>query len=271
MHTVLFADDTTAYVSGSNVSDIFHIVSEDLNKIQMWCCSNRLSLNVSKTYGMLFSFTEHSIQPVELLNVPISFNSTGKFLGIKLDDRLSFGAQCTDVCLKLSKVLGILYRIQTFVPQKVLIQLYYSLFYPHLLYCTRIWGGTYSAHIHQIVVIQKKCIRIIAGVTYNTHTSPIFKRLNILKFNDVYKFQICQYMFKSVRSGDFTPPLHSYQTRQHSDIVSVFQRLTTTQKSIKYSGPKIWNDLPVYLREIRKFHKFKSDLKKYLISLYEES
>ena len=55
LNCVLFADDTTFYVSHSNINTLYHIVNEELVKINNWFIDNQLSLNLSKTYYMLFT------------------------------------------------------------------------------------------------------------------------------------------------------------------------------------------------------------------------
>ena len=84
-----------------------------------------------------------------------------------------------------------------FGSQDILIHLYYSLFYSFLTYGLMIWGNTYEATLHPIIVLQKKAVRIITFCSYNAHTSnsPIFKHLYIMKFRDVIYLN-CVFIFK---------------------------------------------------------------------------
>ena len=114
--------------------------------------------------------------------------------------------------------------------------------------------------------MQKKCIRIIAGAPFNSHTGPLFKSFSILNIFDVYKFSVCKYMFKELKLGNFDIASHRYSTRGSTLIQPSFQRLTTTQKSIYFKGPQIWNSLPKSITDLSNFNLFKKNLKTYFIS-----
>ena len=77
------------------------------------------------------------------------------------------------------------------------------------------------------VTLQKKAIRNVVGARYNSHTDPIFKRLNLLKLPDVYKIQCCKLMYKK-KLGTLhqyhssllksKSDIHDKSTRQQCDI-----------------------------------------------------
>ena len=64
-----------------------------------------------------------------------------KFLGIYLDDRLNFNDHVSYLLKKLSKTVGIMYKMSCFLPPHILRMLYFSLFYSQLNYCINVWGG----------------------------------------------------------------------------------------------------------------------------------
>ena len=63
-----------------------------------------------------------------------------KFLGINIDTKLNFKFLISHVCEKIARSVGIFYRLQYYFPRKILVNLYYSLVYPYLLYCVISWG-----------------------------------------------------------------------------------------------------------------------------------
>ena len=268
LNSLLFADDTTVYSSGSDLLQLSQAVNDDLQKISTWCRANRLSLNVQKTCGMVFTFNKNLSQPLTINDNLVPIVVSSKFLGLNFDDRLNFSDHINSLRLKLSKTVGIFYKLKDYVPRKILIDLYYSLFYPHLIYCNILWGGTFDTHLQKIYVMQKKCIRIIAGAPFNSHTGPLFKSFNILNIFDIYKFSVCKHMFKELKLGHFNIASHRYSTRGSTLIQPSFQRLTTTQKSINFKGPQIWNSLPKSITDLSNFNLFKKNLKNYLISKY---
>ena len=120
---------------------------------------------------------------------------------------------------KISQSLFALNRAKHLLHRDHLIILYYSLIYPYLSYGITIWGGTYNSHLNSLIVVQKRCIRNICSVNWYTHTEPLFKKLNILQLNDIYKLQICKYV-------------HAYLMRKEpaslNDLFLLSQQAATT-------------------------------------------
>ena len=96
---------------------------------------------------------------------------------------------------KNSKSIGILYRSSFCLSTASLRILYYSLIYPYLIYCVSVWGLTYNSNLKIIVTFQKKAIRIVAKVPFDSHADPIFRDLEVLKFSDVVLFYLGKFMF----------------------------------------------------------------------------
>ena len=97
---------------------------------------------------MNFSFNKNPSNPLLYLDdCPLQNCSKVRFLGVIIDDQLKFGDHLDVICSKISKTIGILYRIRNNAPERVLLQLYYSLVFPYLLYCIEVWGSTYLTHL----------------------------------------------------------------------------------------------------------------------------
>ena len=81
---------------------------------------------------------------------------------------------------KISRNIGIA-KMRYYVPQNILKQLYYCLIYPNLTYGILVWGNAYENSIKNVVILQMKVIRIIHFSEYNSHTSELFKNLELEK------------------------------------------------------------------------------------------
>jgi len=86
----------------------------------------------------------------------------------------------------LTSAFYVIDRAKHSLNRKYLIQLYYLLVYPHLLYGIVLWGNTYNIYLNKLIVLQKKIIRTITGFLFNAHTEPLFKII------DIYKLQIAK-------------------------------------------------------------------------------
>ena len=269
--SILYADDTTLLMNHSNYEQLIQTINNDIPNLIEWINANRLSLNLDKTYAMLSSNLPNIDHTLSIIfnGSPIKFKTHEDFLGLLVDTGLKFTEHIRYISNKLSKSVGILYKLKDYVPQRVLINLYYSLVYPYLLYGNTVWGGTFDQHLEPLKLIQKKILRIITGSEYLAHTNPLFYQTNILKVSDLHKYLLAQYMFKL---REINPEIfdrqHSYYTRYRNDAQAAFNRLTLTQHSLSYAGPHIWNELPRNIRESKGLAQFRHLVKGYYINGY---
>ena len=193
-----------------------------------------------------------------------------RFLGVILDEKLKFNYHISHIRGKISKLVGILYRIKDEIPLTALKILYHSLVYSRITYCIVVWGSTYDCHLQRLVLIQKKCIRIINRAHYLAHTNNLFLESSILKINDIHRFILGIYMYKEQDNPIFSFS-SGYNTRNSNNLYSRFQRLTLTQQSIYFKGPALWNSIPADIRDSRSLGIFKRNYKKFLLAAYEDS
>ena len=70
--------------------------------------------------------------------------------------------------------------------------LYFSLIHSHIIYAIQAYGCADKSVLQPIIKLQKKAIRIVSNSKYNAHCDPIFKEIEILKFEDLVDFfQLC--------------------------------------------------------------------------------
>ena len=159
------------------------IVNEELRKISTWLISNRLSVNVNKTACMLFSNTNTDMDSNIYINGAIVRKvSCVKFLGILIDDKVTWKSHCQNVHMSVSRNLGVIRKLKLVLPSQTLLSLYNTLILPHLQYCVLTWGNTFRTYLNKIHIVQKKALRLINNSSYRSHAGPLF-----LKF--IYKSQ----------------------------------------------------------------------------------
>ena len=138
-----------------------------------------------------------------------------------------------------------------------LFQLYNALIYPYLSYGILLWGFTYKTYLNKLVILQKKAVRIIGTVPYNSHTHGLFQTFKILKLNDIYKLYLGKHTFMKLNNllpkpllGNMTlcEEVHSHNTRQASQILKKRTRTALVANSFINKGPEYWNGLPMNLK-----------------------
>ena len=101
------------------------------------------------TYSLLTDVLplENKSLNLKINGVNIQEVSTVKYLGVTFDSNLTWKNHVDELCLKLSKTVGIFSKLRYYVNVDTLIMLYYSLVYPFLTYGIQVWGLTYPTYL----------------------------------------------------------------------------------------------------------------------------
>ena len=269
----IFADDCTLQLTGSNLDELIITCNSELQNFKQWSDNNRLTINVQKTNSMLVS-NIHPVLPDESiqLNEQLLNNVLEtKFLGMVIDKNLKFDQHIGAISAKISKSIGILYRLRgEGVSPFCLRIIYFSIIHPHLLYCLPLFGATYDTHINPLKILQKRAIRILNNANYLDHTEPLFYASKILKIEDQYKLSIASYVYKNPNILTPFSRNHHYSTRNRSTFVPPFERLRSSQQSVLYNSVRIWNCVPEEIKTCQSFVGFKNRYKEYLLEFYNQ-
>lgn len=257
---VLFADDTTIYHSGSNVEHMFEKVNSDLEHLSDWFRANKLSVNASKTKYMLISRKPYILPEhlkLQINSDHIERATDTKFLGLHIDQCLCWNVHADYCAKKVSSGLYALNSAKHHLTRDHLRILYFSLIHPYLLYGNAIWGNSHQKYIRKLEVLQKKAVRIISGSTYNSHSLPLFKALNILKLRDLNDQQALTFMYRFTNNQlprclsdvfQYLPQNTCYATRHSADPILPPYRSDLLKRSLFYRGPYLWRNLDGHLK-----------------------
>ena len=269
-NTVLFADDTTISFKCNSVEQFNSVSNVEMHNFFKWASANKLIINLSKTYYIIHSFRNFSDVNfnLEINNQTVEQVNQGLFLGTYIDDKLKFKAHIDHISSKISKSIGILFKLSKLkAPKSILKHIYYSLVHSHLIYNIICYAGTYDTHVERLLLLQKRAIRIINKSSFLAHTDPLFHSNNILKVHDLYKFYVGVYMYDNWEAESFVVT-HNYNTRNLNSLVPGAARLTVTQNSLSVIGPNVWNSIPLIIRDSPTKSIFKNRFKAHLLSMY---
>ena len=130
------------------------------------------------------------VRNMQLIVKSLRFN----FLGITVDQNVTWDVHITKILIKLARVIDILHKLKRTFPQHtcILRTIDNSLIHPHFIYGLYLW----RLKCRLIKVLQKKAVRILAFKPYISHSTPIFKTLQILKIEDLYIVQLYKLYYK---------------------------------------------------------------------------
>jgi hypothetical protein len=193
-----YADDTTIFLSDSDPVQLFRRANASLDDMFDWFCSNKLSLNALKTQYMVIRPPNNRIGVsnfhLSINGIRLAQTEACKFLGLILDDSLSWKQQLSSINRKLSLALFSLKQLKFTLPIETLRTLYFAIFHPHLQYGILAWGNAKPSLLNKTLILQKRAIRSIHHSRYNSHTDPLFEQSGILKLNDLYIREVMLFM-----------------------------------------------------------------------------
>jgi hypothetical protein len=190
---------------------------------------------------------------------------------------VNWKSQTNYIAEKIKRSIGILSKLRYHVSEQILVNLYNALIYPFLIYGITIWGNTYPSTIQHLYILQNKSIRIIIS-KYDEHSSPLFKRMNIMKLPDLVSFQLVKFMYKfhsnllPVAFDQFYIPVHEASNYSIRLAVKQSYYLPKTRTNygifnIRFQGVKIWNSLEENVESLS-FSQFKKRITIEMIQKY---
>lgn len=228
--------------------------------------------------------TPYMTSAVTLKNINVLLDETSlerveftKFLGVLIDENLTWKTHINCVSKTLSRNIGIMNKLKLYLPERILRSLYCTFILPHLNYGILIWGNTCKTYLDKIKKLQKWAVRVISNSHYRSHTKPIFAKYDLLNVEDIYYLELGVIMFKhsinelpnafhnyfSKRSD-----IHEYLTRHIDDLNLTNNKKVFSDQSIRSGGPIFWNPLEKNLKCSKSTKYFRTKLKQKLISKY---
>ena len=270
---ILFADDTNIFFSHKDPIFLMELVNTELQKLSGWFQANKLSINVKKSNYIIFKTSQNR----QKLDLDFSINDTKidrvtetLFLGVIIDECLTWKPHVQNFTRKISKSLGIIYKSSFCLKKNSLCTLYYSLVYPYLYYCACVWGLTYHSNLKRLVTFQKRAVRTISRSAFDAHTEPIFKSLKLLKFENIVSLQVAKIMYlykngqlpESFNNMFFTgEEIHNYNTRNKIFFRLPSCRTNVRKFSLRFQGPKIFNTINDEIKNSLNLKEFTCKLK----------
>ena len=303
LDVILFADDTTLLYSHPDIPSKINLINNELREISNWFKANKLSVNASKTNYMMLG-TSHmtnkyidvkkycdandtdnatnersSKQKINVILDSVSLErvESTKFLGIIIDENLTWKKHIDVISKTISRNVGMLTKMKHYVPGYILYSLYCTLVLPYINYGILIWGNTCKTYLDKIFKLQKWAIRTISHEHYRSHTGPLFKKHNVLNVFDSFKLELGVFMYKhntkllpQTFSDYFIKhnQIHRYSTRNSEDYSIHKATKMFSDRSIRVTGPSLWNSLDIKFKHCKTTKHFRNEFKSSLIATY---
>ena len=270
---VLFADDTNIFVASDTKDKVYVMANKVLEAVSTYMHVNLLHINAKKSCYMYFCPSRHSKDDSNdsFNNHHLSINSKivqrvsqTKFLGVIIDDQLSWKPHLMNLNKKLRSACGRIYRIKKCLPESLHKQIYHSLFESHLGFAISVWGGVSHNQLLPLFITQKKCVRMIFGDNKSYHnkfmtcarvrplesqrlgadfyrkesTKPLFAEYELLTIDNLYRYRIIMELFKIIK---FRTPMSLFSLLNISDRKDTLLITPSPTKHFIYKSSFHWN------------------------------
>lgn len=261
--TTLYADDTALMYSCNNVNEMCNMLNENLSKVDSWLKENKLSLNVSKTKYMVCG-TKHCIDrfnnmEVKIRNTVIERVESIKYLGVYIDEQLTWDINVTNICKKVSQRIGLISRLRKSVPLNVTKLLATSLVIPYFDYCNLVWYNCLQCSKSKMQVLFNRLARVLLNEGQRAHVSDMFDKLGWMTLDVRSNVNIACMVYKCLKGHapsylnvnfSHVSNYHAYNTKSNvGGCLKQYRAKTQSgQRTFHHRGVAAFNQLPANLR-----------------------
>lgn len=274
----LFADDTVLVVRNRDIDTAIKQTNHDLGNVYNWLNLNKLKLNTNKTEYMAISKKKLIIDQncIIIGNEAIKRVEHVKYLGFYLDENLNFNKQIDVLRKKLASKINFMKRISkklTFDTKKTI---YNAIIAPHFEYCSTLYINCNKEQIDTLQKLQNRAMRIILNCEFRTHINDMLETLDWLNITQKIKHNIIMYVFKMKNEQtpqylsnklEYSRDMHNRNTRSRNELRLPKFKSDFGRKNIFYNGVKMYNDLPIEMKNETNLNKFKKLLLSYVKKL----
>ena len=232
----------------------------DLKLLNQWLLANKISLNATKTELIYFRGKRTPIPnaKIKLNGVQLFATDHIKYVGITFDEHLTFQRHIKLLNAKLKRANNLIAISRHYVSKELLLQIYYGQFYSHLTYGCQLWGQNEN-NLEQTITLQKKAVRLISFAHYQATSSPLFKKLNLLKLTDIVKSSNLLFTHNTINKKSpvifenyfvFYETTHQHQTVNSisstyrfptGSLILPIYKTNSGKSTIKYICSDTWN------------------------------
>ena len=280
----LFADDSNLFVVSDNLHNLFNIANSELSFLSQWIRANKLYINYDKTNYMIFepSRPKHPLKaPASVCNTSLLFDGHAlsqvhsiKYLGLFIDDKLSWHDHVNYLSSKVSSLTGILYRVKNFLPMNAKRNIYFALIYSILIYCVEVYANVSKCTLHPLIIKCNRLLRMIQQKPRRVSLYDLYSTFDTLPIDLLFEFYTGKFIHKCLWNRSSIPSilsdyflqgtsLHTYDTRHKKNFLI---QPKFSPKSILFYGPLMWSKLPINLQNNPSLNSFLNDYKLHLLN-----
>ena len=236
-------------------------------------------MNVSKSKFMMISSKKKTPNLSIFINdEPLEQCESYKYLGVFIDQSLSWKPHISHICKKISKACGALSKTRHIIGIETLKSIYHALVNSYLRYGILSWGNASHSVIQPLKTLINRAVRIMSFAPFGRlDTKPIFQHLKLLNVEETFLLETSKFIYKNKNgllpissiAHHFDRPIsnsnRTLRLRSHPTVAPYNLLSSFAKKSIQVRASQIWQDIPPTIQNYPLFSTFKRIYKHYLI------
>ena len=156
-----YADDNTLYTFGNDLKEVKRALNLDFRNVREWFYENYMVLNADKCHFMCFGLNKED-ETLEFDEISLKNSNKEKFLGITIDNKLTFESHVTDLCTKASQKIGALSRIKNYLDDSQKKLIFNAMIKSQFNYCPLVWMFCSRSLNNMINKVHERSLRMIS-------------------------------------------------------------------------------------------------------------
>ena len=164
-----YADDTNIFLHNNNINALYDVAQKELVLVTNWLSANKLTLNINKTKFIVFTSSKKkgikTNKSLYVNDIPIKKVHAISFLGLLIDENLSWKPHMLTLLNKLRSSFGVISTLKYCLNVENLVQIYHSLIESYLCYGILVWN---HGNITIVKKMQQLCNKFISFINHKT-------------------------------------------------------------------------------------------------------
>ena len=198
----------------------------------------------------------------------INFTDAFKLLGVIIDKDLNFSQHISEVCIKTSKMIGVLQGLKNLIPMSTKLRIYKTAVLPHLTYCSFVWHFCRASDRNELERINERGLRTV----FKDRVSPygdLLTHAGMTSLHNMRLQDIAIFMFK-IRNRLlpydilelFSSSPSNYNLRNSDFHVQRVKTVKYGKHSLRFFGPFLWSKLSMKDRNETSLSRFKANIRR---------
>ena len=278
----LFADDTQFYLSLGDVQNTEERLSAIMVDIGRWMNYKQLKLNESKTECMVigrhFDVNRYDVRYLQVNGQVMSVSTSVKDLGVLLDTNLSFNTQIQHTVRMANYHMKNLSFVRKYLDEDQMLMLIHNHVISKLDYCNSLYHGVPNYLLRKLQLVMNRAARLVKGLSRRDRITPALIDLHWLPIKARIEFKRCVIVYQALKSGrpryirELLTDFHvdANVTLRHSAEEYRLEEprfhTETGRKAFSRNAPRLYNSLPLSIKQADNVAIFKKRLKTFLFS-----